>query len=91
MNMTAPEQDWIKKQWHGRVLKKYNDETHNNFRRRVESPFGGFAKRYHSIIEEQKPNTHICASLLWALVHNVRTLAKTLTRLNYWTVSCWMV
>ena len=71
----------------GRVLKEYDDETYKKFRGRVESPFGAFAKRYHSTIEEQKRGTRERACLLWAAAHNVRTLARLFISLIYWTLS----
>lgn len=70
----------------GRVLKEYDDELYKKLRGRVESPFGGFAKRYHSTVEEQKKGTRTIACMLWAVAHNVRTLARLFNSMIYWTL-----
>jgi hypothetical protein len=71
----------------GRVLDEYDDDLYRAWRGRVEAPFGGFARRYKSTVNERLAGTRKTACLLWAVAHNVRTIARTLLSRIYRTVS----
>jgi len=62
----------------GRVYKQYDDWFYKSERGRVEAAFGGFANRYGSRVLEKKFATQTLACLLWAVAHNIRTIAKAL-------------
>ena len=66
----------------GRVLREYDDSEYRALRGRVEAPFGGFARRYASRLHERLASTRKIACLLWAVAHNVRTIARTVK--SYW-------
>ena len=74
----------------GKVWRSYNDRKRKKYRGRVEAPFGGFANRYASRINEKLTSTRRRACTFWAAAHNTRTLAKNV--FNYlWDrlVSSW--
>ena len=60
----------------GRVWHLYKDRKRKKYRGRVEAPFGGFANRYASRINEQLTSTRRRTCELWTLAHNIRTLAQ---------------
>jgi len=71
----------------GRVWRSYDEVKRKKYRGRVEAAFGGFANRYASRIKERLACTRRRACLMWAVAHNIRTLAKASSALIYWTVS----
>lgn len=69
----------------GRVRREYDDSTYKSLRSRVESIFGGFARRYNSTIEEKLWQTRVSKLLMWRLLHNLRALqalSKTIHHIN---------
>ena len=60
----------------GVIWRNYDDAKRRKYRGRIEAMFGGFANRYCSAISEKKTSTRRRACLLWAVAHNVRTMAK---------------
>mgnify|MGYP001557791983 FL=1 len=71
----------------GKVWRSYDDAKRKKYRGRVEAAFGGFANRYGSRINEKLTSTRRRACEMWALAHNIRTLAKS--ALNYlWDALC---
>ncbi len=74
----------------GRVWRSYDDRKRKSFRGRVEAPFGGFANRYASRINERLTSTRRRACLSWCVAHNVRSLAKSLASafLHLWDTLC---
>ena len=71
----------------GVIWMNYDDAKRRKYRGRIEAMFGGFANRYGSRISERKTGTRRRACLMWAVAHNVRTLAKSV--LNYlWDRLC---
>jgi hypothetical protein len=62
----------------GKIWRSYDDRKRKKYRGRIEAAFGGFANRYHSRINERKTSTRRRACEMWAITHNIRTLAKSL-------------
>ncbi|PIT85386.1 hypothetical protein COU36_03570 [Candidatus Micrarchaeota archaeon CG10_big_fil_rev_8_21_14_0_10_59_7] len=65
----------------GVIWRSYDDRKRKKYRGRIEAAFGGFANRYASRINERLTSTRRRACELWAVAHNIRTLAKSVLKL----------